>query len=523
MEKHTQHPLVWLAGSLVVGMICARGESWIWGLSSLVFWGMLVAFLVLDGRRFGQYHEWTFATCAVLAGMVFGGWIKLSHDESQAPTSLQSLHCETVHCSGHIIKSIRPTQYGYAGWAEMDGRIEAGCQYVIRNRMVLYFDSGQAPDLSQTQRVFLTGKLKPVDPTTSGYAEYLASQGVTHTLQVKHWESAGWEMSLSARWQRFRQRYLDRLSTQFPHGKTFGLAAAMSLGDKEHLAKDAKGAFARVGLSHALAISGLHVGIVFLVLNALLGGLVYFPHGHQWKYALVLGILVGYMCLTGASPAVVRSVLMFGTGLLFRIFRLRFKVLNIVASSAIWQMVIDPHILFELGFQLSYAAVVGIVVGFPWLSQWMRTGIKWLDPALDALSISLLATLATLPWVWIYFGQFPVYFLPANLLGTVWIFLTVAIGFLWVMLGAIPYVGEWIAWTYHGMLEGLLWGIDLIGRLPYSLLQEGQPWQKPLGMIGLQLMVIALIAGLPRIIRWWLEYRKRLAIQRAIRPAFPQN
>ena len=263
------------------------------------------------------------------------------------------------------------------------------------------------------------------------------------------------------------------------------LAKAMFLGNKGELSKEVRASFSHAGLSHILAISGLHVGIVFICFNLLLFPLNLLMHGRKIRMSLLLLFLLFYMILTGASPAVVRAVCMLGSVIVLRLFNLRYSAINIMAFSAWLQWVYDPAILFQPGFQLSYTAVFGLLLFYP-LSQTLMKGPFLLLNTLNGwMVISLLASLFTAPLILYYFGEFPVYFLLANVLASALSFFLVLGGCLWMLFVNVPFLSECLASLCENML-GLLEIIAVeIARLPFARIE--------LGNVQLEAVIILLI------------------------------
>ncbi|MEZ4827386.1 MAG: ComEC/Rec2 family competence protein [Bacteroidia bacterium] len=264
------------------------------------------------------------------------------------------------------------------------------------------------------------------------------------------------------------------------------IAQAMFLGDKNGMGREVKNAYSIAGTSHILAISGLHVGIVFLVLSRVLSFLHLIPQGLRIKNIVILGLLLGYMLLTGASPAVVRSVLMFGIVLIMKVLYLRYNLLNVVGTAALLQLFFEPEIAFDVGFQLSYLAVIGIITGFP---VWERiVGVEnfWLKLVSSWIGVTICATLGTLPLVIMHFGRFPTYFLLSNILVSTLAFLLVLVGFFTVIFCYVPLLGEWLGY-FCSVLIGYLQAIVLlVGDLPFPVIEKG------IGMQGIGIILIQL-------------------------------
>ncbi|MEO0641231.1 MAG: ComEC/Rec2 family competence protein, partial [Bacteroidota bacterium] len=243
--------------------------------------------------------------------------------------------------------------------------------------------------------------------------------------------------------------------------------------------------------SHILAISGLHVGIIFLCLDFLLMWLHRFPRGKRIKQGVILMLLLAYMFVSGASPAVVRATLMFGTILMMRLLRERYVILNVVSLAALIQMMVEPSVVFSLGFQLSYSAVVALVTLYPALDAYFQSDYILLNILNGWIGVTLVATLATAPLIWVHFGKFPTYFLLSNVLVSAFAFGAVLTGFLTILFIWIPGLNALLAQACTLCIRCIHLIAQLISSSPHAVIQDPiLPWEA-LGILMIQLLVAA--------------------------------
>ena len=247
--------------------------------------------------------------------------------------------------------------------------------------------------------------------------------------------------------------------------------SALLLGNKDYLDDRITYAFASAGAMHVLAVSGLHVGIIFLVLNLIFKPLHKVPQGKYIVLALHLVGLWSYAMITGFSPSVLRAVTMFSLVAIANAVSRQSNIYNTIAISAIILLLIEPNFIYYVGFQLSYLAVLGIIFLQPRLyNLWIPK--NWLvDKAWQITAVSLAAQLATFPLGLYYFHQFPTYFIVSNLVVIPFITVFLQMGLLFLFTSAISdTIGEAIAF----LLEHGLWGLNVfvqwIESLPISLL-----------------------------------------------------
>lgn len=211
--------------------------------------------------------------------------------------------------------------------------------------------------------------------------------------------------------RRFTSAAIRREVSDHWHGETeeVSLLKAVCLGDRSTLTDEMLQAYKASGGMHLLAVSGLHVGLIWWVLQYMTRWLKRIFRS-EWQRALVvIGLLWFYAFVTGFSSSVCRSVTMFTFFTASRLLGQRIHSLNGILVSAFLLVLIDPLRLLDVGFQLSYAAITGIVTLYPLARRVLRVKnrvIRWL---LEASSVSLSAQLATFPLVIFYFHQLPLY------------------------------------------------------------------------------------------------------------------
>ena len=192
------------------------------------------------------------------------------------------------------------------------------------------------------------------------------------------------------------------------------LCNAMTAGDRRSLSPALRAAYSRSGTSHLLAVSGLHVGIVFLLANLLLWWLPLFRHGHILRNIAVILLIWLYAATTGFPPSVVRAALMFSVLQFALASSSEYVGMNTLAGVAFVMLLFHPDYLFDISFQLSFIAVAGIIAwGLP-LCRLLRTRRKSIDMLTATLAIGFSASAATAPLISHTFGQISVVGLALN-------------------------------------------------------------------------------------------------------------
>lgn len=212
-----------------------------------------------------------------------------------------------------------------------------------------------------------------------------------------------------------RAKLLDRLSESGVDGSAYAVVAAMALGDKSQLTTELRDAYAISGASHILALSGLHLGIIYTLLSLLLSR-------RRWQMVSQIVIIVSiwlFVFLVGLSASVVRSAVMVSIYALLSLGHRDKLSVNTLAFAAIVMLLFNPMVLFDVGFQLSFMAVLATLLFYPLLeSLWSQPFLldhrlfRWLW---TMLSVSCAAQIGVAPLIAYYFGRFSCYFLLANL------------------------------------------------------------------------------------------------------------
>ena len=251
--------------------------------------------------------------------------------------------------------------------------------------------------------------------------EYYETKGVFHqvSLTLKDHQQIGKDSSALLRKTvlKWRDQLLHQLQQALPSDKkVIGIAEALLIGYQEDLDPDLMQAYSRTGVVHIIAISGLHVGIIYAVLWWILSSIP-FMHKRTWiKCLSVLIFLWIFTLISGASPSVLRSTVMFSVLLIGKPFDRKLSAFSALLLSAFILLVFDPYLLWNLGFQLSYIAVTGILFLQKPFHSFLKTKYKVFNPISEMVSVTLAAQLATMPVTLFYFHQFPNYFLIANLI-----------------------------------------------------------------------------------------------------------
>jgi competence protein ComEC len=365
-------------------------------------------------------------------------------------------------------------------------RVEAEVRYLLFNsnwrttneKMLIYFDvrDSLVPYLSYGSVLAVNIAPQPVprsgNPFQFDYKRYLSDRGVCYTAFIK---PANWiRIGNEGVWIKKKALLLrDKLVLMFQAngltGDELAVASALTLGYQDLLDDELRHVYSSSGAMHILSVSGLHVGILYVLFSYLLSFLDKRVLTRAIKAMVLLVFLWFFALLTGLPPCVQRSALMFSFLVVSDFFNRKSNIYNTLAASAFVLLVINPYNLLDIGFQLSYLAVVSIVFFYPYLYRLIYVESWVLDKAWSLVAVSIAAQFGTFSICLFYFNQFPNYFLLANLiaipLSTIALYLSVFLIIVSPFTVIAGYAGKAFSFTV-GLLNH---GLEYVEKLPYSV------------------------------------------------------
>lgn len=316
----------------------------------------------------------------------------------------------------------------------------------------------------------------PKNPFEFNYKKYLSFHQIYQQtyLTDQNWietnrNEANTLLALS---YRIRNYLLKIISDAGVKDDEYAIGTALILGYEDHLSTEVIGAFAATGALHVLSVSGLHVGIVFLVINFFLKFLGESNKARIIIFFISISALWLYALITGMSPSVWRAAAMFSLISLGKLLRRDVNTFNIIACSAFLLLCINPFMITEVGFQLSYLAVIGIVGIYPMLYESYFVKNKWLEKIWAVTCISIAAQLITFPLGLLYFHQFPNYFIVSNLVIIPISTLILYAGIVLLVFSKIPGIGMIAGKILYFLLWLLKETVDYFENLPFAIIDE---------------------------------------------------
>ena len=488
MKRWAPFPFVRITLSFIAGILLYlyTGREFRYSLELLAFFLALYLAAFLLSRRLKTTEANTLAGIAgLLCFMASGLWVTHLHTAVHRPLHLSQLQITPDYYMG-VVDDYVAQKPGYQSTVLAVEQVQVSGQWQPAEGKVqlsIPHDSDREYEVSYGDRLLVKGAPIPVSPSANpnqfDYRQYLANKQVYHRhyLQPHEYQFAGSDppnpilyLSIHLR------RKLDALLKEsIAERREYGISSALLLGVKDELDNEILKVYNNTGTTHVLAVSGLHVGLIYGVLMLFL---VYVNRTRRQKLivaAFLLTFLWGYAFITGLSPSVLRAVVMFSLVTVARTISRQSNIYNTLAIAAFFLLLYNPYYLLDVGFQLSFLAVLGIVYLQPLLYKIIVFDNWLLDKVWALLTISVAAQFITFPLGLLYFHQFPVYFWLANL-----VVVPVSTGVLYTGMAAlafswIPFLSPllyqlhfWTIWfmneftlRVHQLPEALITGIDI--------------------------------------------------------------
>lgn len=325
----------------------------------------------------------------------------------------------------------------------------------------VYFEKSAYPP-KQGAKYLITGYLNPIAPSLlpggMDWPRYYAQKGVGGQIyaQKGSWIQLNPENDTWAWFTRGQKYFQSAIRSAMPAGVNRDVAEAMFLGVSASIDFETMQRYASLGAIHILSVSGLHVGFLYVGLAFVFGFFRRWPWVH---FLLIILFLWAYAGITGFSGPVLRSAWMFSVVLGAKSFRLKHHPVNTLAFSCLILLIWDPQYLFQAGFQLSYAAVLGLILFQDALKKCYVSRFWFINQLWDVTCVAIAAQALTWPLVIYYFHQFPhpFYFFLLNPLLILVSSITLGVGF--VFLALSPFAFSWLGYAlnfcfqcFHGIL-----------------------------------------------------------------------
>lgn len=442
---------------------------------------LIVVFFALFTIRKKIYtysSRWIAGMVAYLAVFAAGYLLTILNDEKNYPEHFRHTPSAAAYI-GYLTEPVSEKTKSYKTvlkiqYLENNGHVQIATGYCI----VYMAKDAFSASLKYGDRILFSEKpvevLPPQNPSQFDYKKWLGYNKIFDQVYIPAGKTSlidhhqGFRIAAYA--FELRGKLMKIFSDNHVSGQDYAVLSALILGYDGDIDQEIISAYAASGALHVLSVSGLHVGIIYVAINFFLGFLNHSRRSRLFKSAMIISFLWFYALLTGLSPSVLRSAMMLTFIVVGKMTRQHTNLYNTLAASAFFLLAYNPFLLMQVGFQLSYIAVLGIILLQPTIQSCFDPSGWFLRQVWSLVSVSIAAQLATFPLGLLYFHQFPVYFLFSNM---VVIPLSTVIIYGGILLLIIS------GWTYGAALVGMVTGnvvhwmnaiVVFTEHLPYSLI-----------------------------------------------------
>ncbi|HET8858918.1 ComEC/Rec2 family competence protein [Marivirga sp.] len=435
----------------------------------------------LKGYQFPTFQSVTFAVFAFLICFSFGFlnayWKSEKHDE----THLLNINASKVEAfEATLINAGKETAKTHGFKVEIEQVLMDKKWKNYSGKAMVYFQKDSlSKELKYGDQLLVKSRLTelepPKNPLEFNYKRFLGFDQVYHQQYVpsRKWlkiseENGDLIISASIKTGQYLE---DIMNENILNERSLAIAKALTLGIKDELDNELRNAYASAGAMHVLAVSGLHVGIIFLLISTLLKKWRNHKRGRYFFAIINISVLWTYAFITGLSPSVQRAAMMFSFIILAQAMKRQTNIYNTLAASAFVLLSFNPFLLFSVGFQLSYLAVLGIVFFQPKLYSLLQFKFILWDKLWAITCVSIAAQLATAPLGLLYFHQFPTYFFLSNLVVIPAAFVILNSSLFLLIISFWEWAAEWVGFLIGHFIQVINYLVFSLDYLPNSTIE----------------------------------------------------
>ena len=498
-----RNPLLRLVLPFVLGIAaghCCGIEPYI-----ILVLALSVPAVVLGLFRFAP--RWLFGVGAVATMFVAGVFVEHCQSERMLPQWSAGKQMYTARLVE--TPAVRGTNVKVLAEVAPAGDAESGTR--SNGEVYLYFQrSVDSESLELGDSLLFEAVIEPPknagNPAEFDFEKYCYVKGITGSAYLYDgvWQKSGTvSPTISMCALRLREKVVARYASLGLGGDALAMVSALTVGEKRDLTQELKEDYSSAGVSHVLALSGLHLGIIYAILSFVL------PQRRRNRLATVLRemtvllFLWGFAFMAGLTPSVVRAAILFSLVSLGRCIGQESSSVSSLAFAAMAMLVVSPHLLFDVGFQLSFSAVFSIFVLAEPLQRLLaveRHGAVYGYVA-NLFILAFVAQVGTFPFVWYHFGEFPVYSFLANMFVVPLAFVVIMLSIVALALSFVPFMQQPLACVLGSVADAMNGTVAFVAELPGASLSL--PPAGAVGVLFVSLLMVALLVGLFRR-RWWL-------------------
>lgn len=446
-------------------------NRYIWGFYGLVIVLLTVAIIVLFNSQRNKLFDYLLMPILFLIGSIY------------AFTSLKTppIELQERMYRGFICEDIQLKKNSTCLTIQLDRNQFQGKFYMHEPRMLLYTnrDSLFSDSIRIGDEVIFYARLDSIknlgNPGEFDFKKYLSTKFIAFQTYVPIFKLKIVKTENQKIINRFASNVRSKIILQlheYPFSKnTFAILLALTAGNREFVSDELERSYINAGVVHVLSVSGLHVGIIYMFLQILLKFLDYHKRTRILKVAIIIIMIWIYALISGLSPSVMRAALMFSLIAFGKSIQRDISSFNILALAALIMLVINPLQIFDVGFQLSYLAVFGILYFQPIFDSWYTAKNKIVDYIYKLFTVSMAAQLSTIPLTLFYFNQFPSYFWLANFLVIPISFIILILAIVFLIFSGIPLIAGGLGWLLNITTCTMNGWIVLVENLPGSVIK----------------------------------------------------
>lgn len=506
-----ESPFIRLVIPLVAGIAC----QWYWPFSALIMWLLLalsaMALWLFSAQPLSRQYraQWYNGMC--LHAMLFatGSLLFYYKDIRHSKTSITNQYTAGNAVLVTIEEPLSEKQQSFKTIASVQAILLNNSISKANGKVILYFQKdSNVQHLHYGKQLLLFKVLQPVkntgNPGCFDYQRYCTFQGISYQVYLRKGEYAMLKIENENLFRKYlfstREKIVALLKKYIPGTKEAGLAEAMLIGYKEDLDKKLVQSYSDTGVVHIIAISGLHLGLIYWLLMGLCKPLSKYKTGRIVQPILIIAGLWLFSGIAGASPSVLRSAVMFTCIVIGAYINRKTSIFNSLAASAFLLLCFNPIWLWDAGFQLSYAAVLSLAVFYKSIYNLLFIPNKLLDFIWKSICVTLAAQILTVPVSVYHFHQFPNLFLIANLLAVPLSGIIIIGEIILCLASILPIVATTVGYLLHYTIYWLNTFIEQVGNMPFATMNDL--------LISLpQLICLYIFIGG---IAWWLLHNKKM-------------
>lgn len=473
-------PFIRLLLPIILGVLLAEFysvENWLLYISITLSLFALLVYQLIPAFRKSYAYTFIFGIFVFILCLSSGAFRVNSSNESMHLSS----HDSITAFEGRLKRSPDEKPKSIACLIEIKKVYKSKVWEKANAQVVLYLAKDSlSKSLRVGDEILVSSKLDRVrnngNPNEFDYANYLKHRSILYATYVRgtDWKLVEKSQTYSLKQMAVagRQKLLDTYKKAGLKNESYEILSALTLGAREEVSEDVKSVWTAAGATHVLAVSGLHVGIIFGVMQFLLSFLAGSKLGRYIRAIILILCLWSYALITGLSPSVMRAASMFSILALGLMINRKGTIYNSLMISACALILYNPFVLFDVGFQFSYLAVISIVFFQPKFDKLLKINSFVLRWSWKLFTVSLAAQVGTFPLAVYYFHQFPSYFFLSNFVIIPVAGLLIYASALLLIFSGVDFISKWLTYGLQHFVEFIHWLIYQIQDLPGALIQR---------------------------------------------------